>query len=31
VPGNPLADITATEHPVFVMKEGTVYVRAAGH
>jgi imidazolonepropionase-like amidohydrolase len=31
VPGNPLADITATEHPEFVMKEGTVYVGAAGH
>jgi imidazolonepropionase-like amidohydrolase len=31
VPGNPLTDITATEHPVFVMKEGTVYVGAAGH
>ena len=28
VPGNPLADIHATEHPVFVMKEGTVYVGA---
>lgn len=26
VAGNPLADIHATEHPVFVMKEGTVYV-----
>jgi len=24
--GNPLRDIAATEHPVFVMKEGTVYV-----
>lgn len=31
VPGNPLTDITATEHPLFVMKEGTVYVHAAGH
>jgi imidazolonepropionase-like amidohydrolase len=26
VPGNPLTDIHVTEHPVFVMKEGTVYV-----
>jgi imidazolonepropionase-like amidohydrolase len=26
VPGNPLATIQATEHPVFVMKEGVVYV-----
>jgi imidazolonepropionase-like amidohydrolase len=26
VPGNPLVDMTATEHPVFVMKEGTIYV-----
>ncbi len=26
VPGNPLTDIRATEHPVFVMKEGTIYV-----
>ncbi len=25
VPGNPLADIHVTEHPVFVMKEGVVY------
>ena len=29
VAGNPLLDMHATEHPVFVMKEGTVYVRAA--
>jgi len=29
VAGNPLADIHATEHPVFVMKEGAVYVGAA--
>jgi imidazolonepropionase-like amidohydrolase len=28
VAGNPLADIHATEHPVFVMKEGAVYVGA---
>ena len=27
VPGNPLQDIRATEHPRFVMKGGTVYVR----
>jgi imidazolonepropionase-like amidohydrolase len=26
VAGNPVADITATEHPVFVMKGGTIYV-----
>jgi imidazolonepropionase-like amidohydrolase len=26
VPGNPLADIEATQHPIFVMKQGTVYV-----
>jgi len=26
VAGNPLADMHATEHPVFVMKEGTIYV-----
>jgi imidazolonepropionase-like amidohydrolase len=30
VPGNPLTDMHVTEHPVFVMKEGTVYVGAAG-
>jgi imidazolonepropionase-like amidohydrolase len=28
VPGNPLTDIHVTEHPVFVMKQGTVYVNA---
>jgi imidazolonepropionase-like amidohydrolase len=28
VAGNPLTDMRATEHPVFVMKEGTVYVRS---
>jgi len=28
VPGNPLVDMHVTEHPVFVMKEGTVYVGA---
>lgn len=27
VPGNPIADITATERPVFVMKDGAVVVR----
>jgi imidazolonepropionase-like amidohydrolase len=27
VPGNPLLDIQATEHPTFVMKSGKVYVR----
>jgi imidazolonepropionase-like amidohydrolase len=26
VPGNPLADIEATQHPTFVMKQGVVYV-----
>jgi imidazolonepropionase-like amidohydrolase len=26
VPGNPLADIYVTEHPVLVMKGGTIYV-----
>jgi imidazolonepropionase-like amidohydrolase len=26
VAGDPLLDIHATEHPVFVMKEGTIYV-----
>jgi len=26
VPGNPLIDMAATEHPVFVMKEGAIYV-----
>jgi imidazolonepropionase-like amidohydrolase len=26
VPGNPLADISATRHPVFVMKQGVIYV-----
>ncbi len=29
VPGDPLADITATEHPLFVMKGGKIY-REAG-
>jgi imidazolonepropionase-like amidohydrolase len=28
VPGNPIDDIHATEHPVFVMKGGTVYLRS---
>jgi imidazolonepropionase-like amidohydrolase len=28
VPGNPLTDMHVTEHPLFVMKEGTVYVGA---
>jgi imidazolonepropionase-like amidohydrolase len=27
LPGNPLADIRASEHPRFVMKQGVVYVR----
>jgi imidazolonepropionase-like amidohydrolase len=30
VAGNPLADLKTTEHPVFVMKEGAVYV-SPGH
>jgi imidazolonepropionase-like amidohydrolase len=30
VAGNPLTDIKTTEHAVFVMKEGTVYVRRPG-
>ena len=30
VPGNPLIDIAATERPTFVMKEGVIYVNAAG-
>jgi imidazolonepropionase-like amidohydrolase len=29
VPGNPLVDMTATEHASFVMKEGKIYVGAA--
>src|ERR1700742_2491829 len=27
VPGNPLTNLAATEHPVLVMKEGTLYVQ----
>jgi imidazolonepropionase-like amidohydrolase len=27
VAGNPISDMKATEHPVFVMKQGTIYVR----
>jgi imidazolonepropionase-like amidohydrolase len=30
VSGNPLTDMQVTEHPVFVMKEGTVYVGGPG-
>jgi imidazolonepropionase-like amidohydrolase len=30
VAGNPLVDMHATEHPVLVMKEGTIYVGAPG-
>jgi imidazolonepropionase-like amidohydrolase len=30
VSGNPLTDMSVTEHPVFVMKEGTVYVGGPG-
>ena len=30
VPGNPLIDIAGTERPTFVMKEGVIYVNAAG-
>jgi imidazolonepropionase-like amidohydrolase len=29
VPGNPIADITVTERPVFVMKDGVVVRRSA--
>ncbi len=28
VPGNPLTDLTATEHPLLVMKEGVIYLGA---
>jgi imidazolonepropionase-like amidohydrolase len=28
LPGNPLNDVAATEHPLFVMKEGAIYVDA---
>jgi imidazolonepropionase-like amidohydrolase len=28
VPGNPLVDMTATKHPLFVMKQGKIYVGA---
>jgi imidazolonepropionase-like amidohydrolase len=30
VAGNPLTDMQATEHPVFVMKEGTIYLGERG-
>jgi imidazolonepropionase-like amidohydrolase len=30
VPGNPLNNIAATEHPLLVMKEGKIYVQNAG-
>ncbi len=30
VAGNPLADIHATEHPLLVMKEGTIYLGGSG-
>jgi len=30
VPGNPLSDMQVTEHPLFVMKQGSVYVSAGG-
>jgi imidazolonepropionase-like amidohydrolase len=30
VPGNPLTNIAATEHPLLVMKEGKIYVQNAG-
>jgi len=29
VPGNPLVDMKVTEHPLFVMKEGTIYKNEA--
>jgi len=31
VPGNPLTNISATEHPLLVMKEGTIYVQPTAH
>lgn len=31
VPGNPLINMAATEHPLLVMKEGTLYVQPAAH
>jgi imidazolonepropionase-like amidohydrolase len=31
VPGNPLSDIRATEHPVFVMKDGMVVRKGGAH
>jgi len=31
VPGNPLNNISATEHPLLVMKEGTIYVQPTAH
>jgi imidazolonepropionase-like amidohydrolase len=31
VPGNPLTNIAATEHPLLVMKEGTIYVQPTAH
>jgi len=31
VPGNPLEHIEATEHPVFVMRAGTIYVGGDAH
>lgn len=30
LPGNPLTNIAATEHPLLVMKEGQIYVRNSG-
>jgi hypothetical protein len=30
LPGNPLLNIAATEHPLLVMKEGKIYVQNAG-
>jgi imidazolonepropionase-like amidohydrolase len=30
VPGNPLADMHVTEHPLLVMKEGTIYLGGPG-
>lgn len=31
LPGNPLTNLSATEHPLLVMKEGTLYVQPAAH
>jgi imidazolonepropionase-like amidohydrolase len=30
LPGNPLSDIHATEHPLLVMRDGTIFVNKSG-